>query len=64
MATTFKRICIKDETFVDGDKTQELKRGQEYITSDDNDGTVTVFASPHWISKVAVDLFAGTEQFT
>jgi hypothetical protein len=55
------RICIKTEEFVDGpDRSIELKRGQEYVTSaDERDGEVTVF-STYWF-RAPVELFAGPE---
>ncbi len=62
---THKRICIKDETFIYGKRVQEIKRGTEYITSKEkDDGTCTVFASPHWIYDAPVSLFAGAMKFT
>lgn len=51
----FKRICVRDETFVDGEKSITLKRGQEYTTSAEHgDGTVTVFTT-YWF-RAPVDL--------
>lgn len=62
--TTYKRICIEDSAIEaeNGDR-QELKRGQEYITSGlHEDGTVTVF-STYWV-RFPVTVFAGEKRFT
>lgn len=61
---TFKRICVKTETFASGAEKQTLHRGREYITSRERDGKVTVFASPFWVYGVDASIFAGAEQFT
>ena len=53
---TYNRICTQD--YFD-----YLKRGKEYITSEEKDGTVTVFTSK-WISGVPVEIFAGEVVFT
>jgi hypothetical protein len=60
---TFNRICIKDSVVeaANGDR-QELKRGREYLTSEQKDGEVTVF-STFW-AKFPVDVFAGEVPFT
>ncbi len=60
---TYKRICIKDWylNMSDGNRV-ELKRGTEYITSEEADGIVTVF-STIWL-KVPVKIFAGEVRFT
>jgi hypothetical protein len=62
---TFKRICIKEQTFGYGVFTETLERGKEYITSaeDPEDHTITVFASS-WIRKVPVGIFAAAIPFT
>lgn len=55
---TFKRICIKDAVFQNGEKKLELKRGQEYITgAEENNGHVFVMTQ-YW-AFVPADLFAG-----
>lgn len=61
--TTYKRICIEDFTREDsiGQKL-ELKRGTEYITSEEENGNVAVFTT-FWES-VPVALFAGEKRFT
>lgn len=60
---TWKRICIEDYTVRDDVGTVfALTRGQEYLTSADRDGTVTVFSS-YWVN-VPSTLFAGSKQFT
>lgn len=70
---TYKRICIKDYKIEaeNGDKL-ELKRGQEYITSEINEsaaigpppeeGMVVVFSN-FWV-PVPLSLFAGEVVFT
>ena len=62
MATTYKRICIKDLEIVDGDRSMTIKRGKEYITTDEVDGKVRVL-SQYWV-WVDVSIFAGEELFT
>ncbi len=65
MAATVKRICIKSETFTDGNREQVIERGKEYITSPDKpDGTCNVYTSPFWVYEVPLDLFAGAVKFT
>lgn len=64
MAETYKRVCIKSETFVDGEASQEIERGKEYITSREKDGMVNVYSSPFWVYEVPAALFAGAEKFT
>ena len=59
---TFSRICIKTETFVDGEKNVTLKRGEEYITSEEKDGTVIVFTT-YWFN-CPISLFASEMKFT
>ena len=53
---TFERVCIKDFK-------PYIKRGKIYLTSDEKDGTVTVFTS-YWIFDVPVSVFAGGFLFT
>ena len=60
---TFHRICIKGAEFKDGEKTFSLKRGKEYLTTDVENGTVTVF-SRMWVHGVEVEYFGGEIQFT
>ena len=64
MATTFKRICLRTETFYDPTTKEEitLERGREYITSREMDGQVIVFTR-YWF-LVPVDMFGGEIQFT
>lgn len=60
---TFNRICIEDYILVaDNNDTLKLKRGTEYLTSQEKDGMVTVFTG-YWV-KVPVRLFAGEKPFT
>lgn len=61
---TFKRICIKDWSITanNGDHF-EVTRGEEVITSSDNDdATCTVFKN-FWV-KVPINCFAGEIVFT
>lgn len=61
---TFNRICIKDWeiTAQNGDHF-EVKRANEYLTSDVlDDGTVMVFSN-FWV-PVPVEHFAGERMFT
>ena len=64
MATTFKRVCIRDYTIRDDDgETFTIKRAKEYTTSPERpDGTVRVY-SQYWVD-VPADIFAGAVQFT
>ncbi len=59
---TYKRICLDDHIETDGKLTLKLQRGTEYITSADEDGFLTVFASV-W-AKVPASWFAGEKVFT
>lgn len=59
---TYHRICIKDHTVSDDKNTFSIKRGKEYLTSEEKDGEVTVF-SEFWV-KLPVDLFAAPVLFT
>jgi hypothetical protein len=54
---TFQRICIQDfvMTAENGD-CLNLKRGKEYITSEEENGFVTVFMN-YWV-KVPINIFA------
>lgn len=60
---SYKRICIKDYLLEDsvGNKL-ELKRGHEYLTSDEDEGKVIVLTK-FWV-KVPTTLFAGEQKFT
>ena len=60
---TYHRICIKDHVIeaLNGDR-HEVKRGREYLTSEEKDGTVVVFG-PFW-TPFPVELFAGEVVFT
>lgn len=60
--TTYKRICIEDRTFVDEDKTITLRRGGEYITSEENKGTVVVFSNYWFVAPI--EIFAGAVRHT
>lgn len=63
MAETWKRLCLADQTFTDGDTSVTLRRGVEYITSAEReDGQVTVFTD-RWFRAPAA-LFAGAVRFT
>ena len=53
---TYKRICTQDYFGY-------LKRGKEYLTSEEKDGTVTVFTRK-WIYGVPIKIFAGSVVFT
>jgi len=57
----FKRICLRDETIIDGDKTLHLKRGEEYITTSERDGKVRVCSS-YW-AWVPAEWFGGAITF-
>jgi len=60
---TFERICIEDYTVrAENGDTLTLRRGEEYITSAERDGMVTVF-SAFWV-PVPAALFAGARVFT
>lgn len=60
---TFNRICIKDFEVGDEDNSFTIKRGKEYLTSEEDEkGEVTVFTQ-FWVG-VPVSIFAGEEQFT
>jgi hypothetical protein len=61
--TTYKRICIKDYEKVDSEGNKlSLKRGQEYLTSKEEDKTVVVFTN-FWV-KVPLNIFGGELLFT
>lgn len=60
---TFKRICLEDYDIIDGEKSLTLHRAQEYLTSAERDGCVTVFTS-FWANGVPIRIFAGTQEFT
>lgn len=55
----FMRICLRDTTITDGDKSITLKRGEEYTTSREKDGRVHVF-SRYWFWCDA-DIFGGAQ---
>lgn len=60
---TYYRICIEDYFIADRDGNQfELKWGNKYLTSAEEDSSVTVF-SKFWV-KVPSKLFAGEKRFT
>lgn len=60
---TDKAICLKDETFLDGEKKVTLVRGKEYTISTPNeDGEVTVFTN-YWFN-VPKSYFGGNVKFT
>ena len=61
---TFKRICIDDwEVAAENGDHFQVKRGKEYLTSDEHDdGTVTVFTN-FWV-RTPVEVFAGERSFT
>lgn len=60
---TLNRICIKSCTILDQDGTRfTLNHGEEYLTSEEKDGEVTVF-SQYWVN-VPIGIFAGEEEFT
>ena len=60
---TFERICIEDYTVrAENGDTLTLRRGEEYITSAERDGMVTVF-SAFWVPVPAAP-FAGARVFT
>jgi hypothetical protein len=63
MAKTYHRICVKDHVIEaqNGDR-HEVKRGVEYLTSDDKGGEVIVFGS-FW-TPFPADLFVAPERFT
>ena len=56
---TFKRICIKDINIEDC----QLKKGEEYITTDIKNKNVIVFTSPSWL-RVPASTFNNGEVFT
>ena len=61
--TTFNRVCIKDFCIEAASGAEvELKRGHEYLTSEERNKKVVVF-STYWV-EVPVELFAGEVQFT
>lgn len=54
---TAKRICLKSHSFkVSEEETYEINEGQEYVTSIERDGEVTVFTG-YWIHGVPVEWF-------
>ena len=55
---TFDRICIEDYTVTEGEISATVHCGEEYITTEERDGTVTVFTD-YWIRYVPVKIFAG-----
>lgn len=58
---TARRVCLKDHSFDVGDGTTfDIKRGQEYLTTLQEDGKVTLLSS-YWICDVPVDWFGGAE---
>lgn len=59
---TFHRICLKDFLIIGKDNRFELKRGREYITSEEENGEVVVF-SKFWV-RVPANIFGGEIKFT
>lgn len=59
---TFNRICIEDYSVSDGENTATVERGKEYITSEEEEGMVTVFTN-FWFTA-PVNVFAGEKEFT
>ena len=60
---TFHRICIRDWNIVDKvGNSFELKRGKEYLTSEEEKGFVMVFSS-FWV-QVPAEFFDGPKGFT
>jgi hypothetical protein len=60
---TFNRICIKDYDMKDNHNQEfKLKRGNEYLTSREENGRVMVF-SKYWV-WVPAKIFAGEIKFT
>lgn len=60
---TFDRICTKDFSITDEhNQTLNLKRGKEYLTSEEENNKVMVFTR-FWV-EVPADIFAGEIQFT
>ena len=60
---TYNRICIEDYEIEDSEGTKfNLKRGKEYLTSQEKNGEVCVF-STYWV-YVPSSLFAGERLFT
>jgi hypothetical protein len=55
----FMGICLKDTTYVDGDKRLELKRGKEYTLGPETDGERMLFSS-YWV-RVPANLVGGVE---
>jgi len=62
--TTYKRICIHDAIIEakNGDR-QEIKRGEEYITSPTDDRDMVTVYSTFWV-EVHKSYFAGEVLFT
>jgi len=62
---TFKRICLKNIKYQDRyGQVLELVRGNEYITSAEDDGTGTITVFTKFWADISVELFAGEEEFT
>ena len=60
---TYSRVCIKDYTITAKDgKEAGIKRGKEYLTSENLSGEVVVFQNT-WV-KFPVNCFAGEVLFT
>ena len=59
---TAKRICVKDHTVYGGNgESFEIVCGDEYLTSIEKDGVVTVF-SGSWVHNVPVELFGPAKE--
>jgi hypothetical protein len=57
---TWRRICLSEYTINDGTNMLTLRRGQEYITGREVDGTVRVFSS--WWANAPANIFGGEER--
>lgn len=61
---TFNRICIKDlKIEAEDGGVFEIKRGKEYITSEEGKNKKVVVFSNYWV-PVSIKHFAGAEKFT
>jgi hypothetical protein len=62
---TWNRICIEDHVVEaeNGDRC-EVKRGSEYLTTRERDGTVGVFTGGWWNVRMPAAIFAGERRFT
>lgn len=60
---TYKRICIEDYIVEDEAVSFTLKRGKEYITTPEDNGTVTVFTN-YWLRDIPAKIFVAEKVFT